>query len=78
MPVEFENVNDRKRWEKALKNIGEILDLPPENVKNYLVLVYDGTPELKADTDISDVKDVVAMTMVFLEHITGRKVNLED
>jgi hypothetical protein len=78
MAVEFENITDRARWETAVKNVAEILELPPENVKNYLVLVYDGSPELKADTDIPDVRDVVAMVMVFLEHVTGKKVNLED
>lgn len=78
MPVEFENVTDRARWETAIKNIGEILDLTPENVKNYLVLVYDGSPELKADTDIPNVGDVVALVTTFLEHITNQKVRFED
>jgi len=78
MAVEFESINDRARWELAIKNVAAILELKPETVKNYLVLVYDGTPELKADTDIPEVTDVVAMVMVFLEHITGRKVTLED
>jgi hypothetical protein len=78
MAVEFESINDQARWEKAIKNVAEILELKPENVKNYLLLVYDGTQELKADTDIPNVTDVVAMTMVFLEHITGQKVRLED
>jgi hypothetical protein len=77
MAVEFENVTDQKRWELALRNIGEILELPPEQVKNYLVLVYDGTPELKADTDIPNVTDVVALVTLFLEHVTGKTVRLE-
>jgi hypothetical protein len=77
MAVEFENVTDQKRWELALKNIGEILELPPEQVKNYLVLVYDGTPELKADTDIPNVTDVIALVILFLEHVTGKTVRLE-
>jgi hypothetical protein len=78
MAVEFESVTDQARWELAVKNLGEILELPPEKVKNYLVLVYDGTPEMKADTDITEVADVVALVMIFLEHLTGQKVRLED
>jgi hypothetical protein len=77
MTVEFESVTDQARWELAVKNLGEILELPPEKVKNYLVLVYDGTPEMKADTDITEVADVVALVMIFLEHLTGQKVRLE-
>jgi hypothetical protein len=78
MAVEFETVNDRDRWKKTIKNVGEILSLPPEKILNYIVLAYDGTPEMKADTDIPDVKDVVALVMVFLEHVTGKKVHLDD
>ena len=78
MAVEFENVTDQKRWELALRNIGEILEIPPEKVKNYLVLAYDGTPELKADTDITNVTDVVALVILFIEHVTGKTVRLED
>jgi hypothetical protein len=78
MAVEFESVNDQARWEKAVKNIGQILGIPTEKVVNYLVLVYDGSPELKADTDISEVPDVIAMVTVFLEHVTGKTVRFED
>jgi|HubBroStandDraft_1064217.scaffolds.fasta_scaffold2295428_1 hypothetical protein len=78
MAVEFENIVDRERWKKARANIAEILELEPEEVLNYLVLVHDGTPELKADTDIPDVTDVVALVAVFLEHVTGKKVTFED
>lgn len=77
MAVEFEEINDRAKWETAVKNVGEMLDLAPEDVKNYLLLVYDGTHELKADTDIPDVTSVVGMVTIFLEHITGKKVRLE-
>lgn len=77
MAVEFEDINDRTRWEQALKHIGAILEIPPEDVKNYLVLVYDGTPTLKADTDITEVTEVVALVITFLEHITNQKVRLE-
>lgn len=77
MAVEFENVTDRERWEKALANVGEILGIAPENVKNYFLLVYDGTQELKADTDIPEVTDVVAMVTIFLEHVTGKTVRFD-
>lgn len=77
MAVEFENVTDRERWEKALANVGEILGIAPENVKNYFLLVYDGTQELKADTDIPEVTDVVAMVTIFREHVTGKTVRFD-
>jgi len=78
MGVEYENVNDQKRWEKSVKNVAEILEIPSETVQNYLLLVYDGTPKLKADTDISEVVDVIALITLFLEHVTGKKVRFED
>ena len=78
MAVEFETITDQARWKKTIKHIAEILDLDPDNVLNYIVLAYDGTQELKADTDIPEVSDVVALTTIFLEHVTGKKVRFDD
>jgi hypothetical protein len=78
MAVEFETVNDKDRWKKTVKNVGEILGLEPEKILNYIVIGYDGTPELKADTDFPEVADVVAVVAIFLEHVTGKTVRFDD
>jgi hypothetical protein len=78
MTVKFENIEDQERWEKARANVGEILELEPEKVLNYLVLAYDGTPEMKADTDMPEVEEVVELVSIFLRHVTGKKVRFED
>lgn len=76
MPVEFEEEKNQERWETAIKNVAEILQLDKDTVENYLVLVYDGTTELKVDTDLPDIGAIVSMTMVFLEHVSGKGVIL--
>lgn len=78
MTLEFEKEKNQQRWEKAIKNVAEILQLDPKKVGNYLVIVYDGTGELKADTDLDDINTIIAMTTVFLEHVSGKKVTFDD
>lgn len=78
MPIEFEEIDDQERLAIAYKNIGEILRIDAAKIQNYFILVYDGTDELKADTDIPEVDIVVRTLSVFLEHLTGRKVFLGE
>jgi hypothetical protein len=75
MTLEYQTEHDPGRWETAIKNVAEILQLDPDTVGNYLVIAYDGGPILKADTDLAEY-DLIAMVTVFLEHVSGKTVRL--
>lgn len=78
MTLDYEERTDQEHWELAVKNVAEILKLDKDKVGNYLVLAYDGTPELKADTDVEDIPTITALLVVFLEHVSGKGVILTN
>ena len=78
MPVEVEPISDNERWKKSVQYVGEIIGIDHKTIENYLVLAYDGTDKIKADTDIPDLEGVITVVQVFLEHVSGKKVRLED
>lgn len=75
MPVTYEEDHDEEKADKIIAAIAENLGLEPDSIKKYMIIAYDGTEQLKAGSDLEQ-GDMINLTIVFLEHLTGMHVEL--
>jgi hypothetical protein len=78
MPYRRYDVEDQEKYDNVISAIAASLDIPEDSIESYFIMALDGTPELKVGSDMEDVNELVALAVVFIEQVTGRKVAFED
>lgn len=70
--------NPEKAREKMAAAIAELVNIPAETVRSYVVIAVDNTSSLKAATDIQEVPELAALILRFAELLTGQQITFGE